>query len=188
MAHAGKSEHKRNQGNPRLAIRSRANHSRCPLPANDSSLRPSTPRHRIVGFRQFPNKTRHPDEFPRSATRPTESGSLIAHFLIANARLKLIATHSKISPLKIPNRERIAFSQRNSSTNCTRSSANHSSLITRHFFSNRNTRFTGFQLTPLAPILTQFLTATNTHSRFAESARRIACSSPLLCTISNFTV
>jgi hypothetical protein len=161
MAHEGTNEHKRNQGKTRLAIRSRRNHSRCSLPPHGSSLLASTPHRHSIGPRRFPNKTRHLDEFSRSATRPTETTSLMAHFLIANARLKLTATHSKINPLKTPNRERIAFSTRNFSNRRTPGSARHSSFITRQFLSNRNSRITGFQLTPLATVLTQFLTATN---------------------------
>src|SRR5580700_10635654 len=163
MAHDDKDEHKRNQRKTRLATCSRRNQSRCSIPPNDSSLRASTPRHRIVGFRRFRNKTRHQDEFPRTASRSTETASPAAHFLIANARLELSATHRKISPLRISNRERIAFFHCNSSNRRTPAPAHHPSLITCHFFSNRNTRFTRFHLTPLTTILTQFLTATNSH-------------------------
>ena len=173
MPHDDKNEHRRNQGKPRLAIRSRRNHSRCSLPANDSSRRNSTSRHRIVGVKRFRNKTRVQDKFPRTTSRSTETASPEAHFLIANARLKLTPTHRKTSPLKISNRERIAFSHRHSPTHSTRSSAHHSSLITRHFFPNRNSRFTGFHLTPLATILTQFLTATNTRFCRTQHPQRL---------------
>lgn len=98
----------------------------------------------------------------RRTPRSTETTSSVACFLIANARLILSATHSKISALKISNRERMAFSEHHSPARFTPAPTRHSSLITHHFISNRNIRFTEFQLTPLTTVLTQFLTATNT--------------------------
>ena len=141
MAHVCKNEHKRDHGTTRLAISSRRDHSRCLVTPNDSS-------HRASALRRTP--------------RSTETTTSVACFLIANARLILSATHSKISALKISNRERMAFSDHHSPARFTPAPTRHSSLITHHFISNRNIRFTEFQLTPLTTVLTQFLTATNT--------------------------
>jgi hypothetical protein len=181
MAHGDKNEHKRNQGKPRLAIPSHPGHAPSLLFQCETPKFASAQRDRLVR----PRTIRHPlndnHKFPRRTSRSTETASPIAHFLIANARLKLIATHSKISPLKIPNREQIAFSNRNFSNRRAPGFARHSSLSTRHFFSNRNSRFTGSHLTTLTPILTQFLTATNSHFCPVEG-RNVCCSHCLLFT------
>jgi hypothetical protein len=178
MAHDGKYEHCRNQGKTRLAIPSRPDYALHPPFQREMPQRASTPRHSIVPPRTIRNPP-HPEyEFPQSTSRSNETALPKAHLLSANARLKLSATHSKISPLKTPNRERIALSTRNFSNRSAPDSARHSSLITRHFLSNRNSRITGFHLTPLTTILTQFLTATNTHFWRTRGSRTLALMLP----------
>jgi hypothetical protein len=130
MAHNGKNEHKRNRGKTPLVIHSRRNPSRCLLFPNDSSHRAPTKRRRNVVLGRSPNEPGAQCKFPRKAPRSAENTSPTAHFLIANARLKLNLTHIRISHLRISNRERIAFLDRYSSDRPTQAPAHHSSLIT----------------------------------------------------------
>jgi hypothetical protein len=204
MAHNGNNEHKRNQGKTRLAMPSSFGDALRLLFRSETPHPPSPPRHSIVPRQTIRNPPRPEDKFPQTTSRSTETASPIVRFLIANARLKLSATHRKISLLRIPNRERIAFSNHSFSNRRAPGPARHSQLITHHFSSNRNcrsdqdrhperpsgvegtqlrqfrnsasgrsrqnsnrnTRFTGFQLTPLTTPLTQFLTATNPRCQF----------------------
>src|ERR1700720_405850 len=70
-----------------------------------------------------------------------------AEFLIANAGLEFTVRHSKEGPLKIPNRERIAISNRIQPP-CPRS-ARHLPLITRHCPPNPSRKLTPPQRTPI---------------------------------------
>ena len=80
----------------------------------------------------LPRGTRGLCAVARHGTHPIKgAASRAVQTLIANARLALSATHSKISPLQIPNRERMAISS-NRFAGPESSLRSSSSLIARH--------------------------------------------------------
>jgi len=82
----------------------------------------------------LPRGTRGLCAVARHGTHPIKAAaSRAVQTLIANARLALSATHSKISPLQIPNRERMAISRiASQAPNLLFAAHRPSSLATRH--------------------------------------------------------